>query len=241
MKGIIKNSPIYLFCVVIVLCGNIDKIFLNGFPIRKLAFVIFLISLAFVFFYRRKINKELLVVFGLFSFFFVLFSIIVPYLKGVSLNDSITETFPFLLPLLSLLIIRNFTFLQYYRLEIFVKRVLIVFAFIHIVTAFMYLIDKNIAAYIYALVKYFFNDSSSFSSEGNMENSIIIPRVQLGMSIVLLLGLYYALIDFLNKINIKTIMLVIYFSVAVLVTQSRAIIGLSLMLIPLFYFFKCEM
>lgn len=218
--------------------GNADKIFLSGFPIRKLTFVFFVLTIIMAFLYRQKVSKEIVTVFGLFSFFFLLFSAIIPYLMGVDIIDSFSETFPYLIPLLSLCIIRNFTNTQYSKLEAFIKNVLIIFAFIHIVTAVMYLINPTIAKFLYSFVTYFFNDSSNLLNEADMENSVIIPRVQLGMSVILLLGFYYALIDCLKTMTISRVLLVLYFSVAVLVTQSRALIGLLFILLPLFYLYK---
>lgn len=166
----------YVFSLTVILLGNIDKILLSGFPIRKVTFVCFFIITVGTYLIRQKFRYQEIYFIISSGIIFVVFGLSVPIHKGLNLNHSIYEMIPYFIPICSVFLISTINKYEFERYEQAVLRIVFLFSLIHVAFAITAILDSNISKLFYSVARYFYDRAEGFDSLPDMNNSYFIPR-----------------------------------------------------------------
>lgn len=212
---------IVLLVVVASLVGNLFDIFFNGFPIRQLSFILVFFVLAFNLVIRPKFN---VIVYLVFISLFVLVGMIVSTYRDVEPVHYIGELMPYTLPLLSYPLFKYLRKVDIIKVKKITLQCLYIFSVIHLIFVLLFFANKGLSDVYYGIVKYYFDSATHLNALPYSENNFFIPRLQVGMSILLFFALYLKLDRSTEYGNKKLDIYFVVLVLGVLVTQSRAIV-----------------
>lgn len=235
VKSNVYIFSLMLFFVSISVLGNVDLLVFNGFPIRKVTFVIFTLTLLTLNL-NQKIDYRIIISFFIFIFFGLFFGLTVPMVNDVNVSSSVSNILPFSIPMLSCLIVTATCAHDNNLLQKKISLIIFFVGLLHFFCTFIFFFNAEIGNKIYVACYIFFNDINlSDSMTPDFENSFLTPRIQYGISVFLILYVYLkikAVIVHGGKVNKILFIVSIFF---VLTTQSRAMIFSSFLMLFLYF------
>ncbi|WP_282111044.1 hypothetical protein [Shewanella algicola] len=211
-----------LFSFSVILLGNFDKIFLPGYELKKVFFIILIFSFMIKFLYRKIALRSVLLftVFSVYALSLACFSL---FYSG-NIGSFITEVSPYFIPIIFLFLIDFLSKEELVKINEFILLLLLLFSAIHLLYPVLFILGDAFSIPYYAFIKYFYDSAKHLDSLAYSEYYLFFPRLQVGSSILLLLGLFYVEINKNEYTKLKYVLLTLYFIASVLVTQSRILI-----------------
>lgn len=210
------------FAFSVILLGNFDKIFTPGFELKKITFLILLFSISIRVLFKNLERRSilLLMMFTVYALYLACHSLI----YNGNINLFISEVSPYFLPLISLFLIDLLSKDEIVKVNNFVFSSVFVFAAIHLLYPVLFIMGDAFSTPYYAFIKFFYDSAKHLESLAYSEHYLFFPRLQVGSSVLLFLGLFYTELNKNKYTKTKYIFLTSYFCASVLVTQSRILV-----------------
>lgn len=228
---------IFVFFMSISVFGNSDKLFFSGIPIRKISFFIFFSTIFFIML-SRKIKLGVLICTLGFIFYGFFFAGLVPVVRDGSIANSISQVLPYTIPFLALFIA---SFIDDKTNDVcndFFSTMIFFVGVVHCIASLSYFFNDKIGNAIYFILSVYLNDvASTDDMTPDFSGSILITRIQFGISVFLILYFYFKIKNYIFlKTRFNKIKLFVSF-LFILITQSRALIFSALLIPVMFYFY----